>query len=285
MIKCDNCGTRISLETLRCPTCNQVNLVAKEHFEELAIYNDKYKKALSSLHRYTAEYRGYITRILLCGLLVFLTFFAFLFSKSPDDMIEDLFVPANEKYIATHNAVKDDLLAKGDYLKYHTYQSNGEKRLHDDYDHYVIDSAVNSYFMAYETVNSLAYYVHYGASTLTSATDSISSRASSLSQYLQSLKQDQKVLSVFDEAYQNNTEVDREKLESIRPAFSNMNSPSKEALALQIQACSEMETRIYELLAYKLQLDSAQIEEIKKMEQTECALAIERYAREAMKDD
>ena len=38
MIKCDNCGEKITLETIKCPNCNSVNQIAEEHLIKGKLY-------------------------------------------------------------------------------------------------------------------------------------------------------------------------------------------------------------------------------------------------------
>ena len=49
MIKCDNCGEKITLETIKCPNCNSVNQIAEEHYRRLAVYNKKLNRDINKL--------------------------------------------------------------------------------------------------------------------------------------------------------------------------------------------------------------------------------------------
>lgn len=110
MIKCDNCGAKISLETLRCPECKAINQIAKEHYEELAAYDNKYKRALAGVRTQAREYRGFNWRLVALGFLVLTTAFVIVFMHSPVDVYTDLFV-MNTK---TEQQIKEQMM---DYVR------------------------------------------------------------------------------------------------------------------------------------------------------------------------
>lgn len=278
MIKCDQCGNKISLEELRCPNCNQLNRIAEEHYHELAAYDIKYKNALKSVYRQTAEYRGYIWRILITGILIFICFFAFAFSKSADDMMEDLFHPKNDAYIAAHSANKDSYLTAKQYEAYAALCQT-EGYLTRPNDHKVMDSAVKDYVAILDVLLKMQAQHGYKSETLLTA------YADTISSSIFYFKQEEQILMIYKEANKNGVSVNPQNIDAIRAAFSDMPMPSDSSLTLQIESLASLKLRIIELLSYELNISVEEATQLWDMDRSTARLTIEQQIKEVYPND
>lgn len=102
MVKCDNCGEKLSIEIIKCPKCNAVNDVALLHFKRLAVYDSKFKETIAEVEKHTKEYRKFIWIAMLAAFFAFPVFASLLYmisgSQRARDMSKDLFKKNPDEY-------------------------------------------------------------------------------------------------------------------------------------------------------------------------------------------
>lgn len=115
MIKCDNCGEKISLETIKCPKCNAINEIAVEHMTRLEKYDKKYTIALENAFKHTKEHKIYMTCLAVCMFLaigvILSWFWSFIAAQEARDYTQNRFSRHQEEYYEAF----DKYINEGDY--------------------------------------------------------------------------------------------------------------------------------------------------------------------------
>lgn len=284
MVKCDNCGKKISLETLRCPDCNTINAIAEEHFRELANYDRTYEKALHSVYRHTAEYRSYMMKFALIGLLLIVTFMSICFAKSPRDVLYDVFL-SHGSFAQTQNDLKDEKLLIHDYYGYYSLHEDKAKYMPSEHDHKVIDAMVVNYVRIFQTLNSLPHTKEvYGARENLNSFDLLASDAELIASTMTSFDRAYQIMKLYEKCQKEETQPKVEELEAIWPAFSSAKMADGECLTLQISCVKDMRNRIDELLCYFLDFTPDEIEELWQTDMSTRNYILETKIKEAYHD-
>ena len=117
MIKCDNCGEKITLETIKCPNCNSVNQIAEEHYRRLAVYNKKLNRDINKLTIHTKEYNKFIIKLAICAFLVFPMLFSMGFAHASEQIARDFTQKRFRKNPSKYYAILDEYIEDVKYQK------------------------------------------------------------------------------------------------------------------------------------------------------------------------
>lgn len=69
-MKCDFCGSNMSLEDERCPHCGQLNPHAQQHIKDMEHYQDEYNRTRRGVYSDLGQYKDTVVRIVIIAVLV-----------------------------------------------------------------------------------------------------------------------------------------------------------------------------------------------------------------------
>lgn len=154
MMKCEHCGSPLTIEQERCGFCGQPNPNFRQHREDMKQYSADFQQTKSHVYRQTKQFTRVtvpLTAIVILFVLNILVYGAIGFSWEFSSWIIESRIH-EEKDI--HIAQLEQLLAEEDYLGFHSYFNNHDLYLSDDFDSYqALDNAASSFDSIWRWLN------------------------------------------------------------------------------------------------------------------------------------
>lgn len=117
MVKCDNCGERLSIEIIKCTNCNAVNNIAVLHYKRLAVYDKKFEQTIAEVEKHTKEYKRFLLVAMLAAFLTFPVVAAFLYAIASEQIARDMSKGLFDKNPNTYYETVEKYIEDGDYNK------------------------------------------------------------------------------------------------------------------------------------------------------------------------
>jgi len=120
-MKCEHCGSNLTLEMLSCPYCGKENPHAKQHINDMKKYQGDFSETRSDVYSVVNRYSGIAVRaVIIVILLVAIMAAGFVCSESYS-IKRNLEQANSAKHVTEYMEIMDAYLAEEDYLSFRAF--------------------------------------------------------------------------------------------------------------------------------------------------------------------
>lgn len=117
-MKCEYCGSPLSLETEYCPHCGRANQHGQQHARDMHYYQKDYQQVREDVYNATKLYSQISIRMIIAATLIVLSGVFWLLGEYYRDIVRDIQIKQNEKNLAENTVILDQLIEEADFLQY-----------------------------------------------------------------------------------------------------------------------------------------------------------------------
>lgn len=115
MMKCDFCGTNMSLEDAACPFCGKLNTQAQQHIKDMERYKGAFESTQSDVYSVTKKYTGITVRAIVIAVLVVLFVVVTIFSDAGYSIKESFMRMDANRRVEEYSRILDTYMEEENY--------------------------------------------------------------------------------------------------------------------------------------------------------------------------